>query len=214
MNLNKNATNVAQFFKSYNRRGKRRQVSLEECLFDLQEDLPKIFSAFKDGVKKYNQISSMISSQAKVRFEASLLNATIIESLQNNFPNNWKWGKYKRFILRLNEHIFLIKKLKANNKPMNVKTKHVNMISNQLSLPLFSEEVYQDDPILFFGYKVDKFGEVNSPQLVYIDEDKVKWVISENDIVSINDKARHIERKEVAKVYLKNKGVRRKASNE
>lgn len=43
----------------------------------------------------------------------------------------------------------------------------------------------------FFGYKKDKFGEICDPQLVYIDENKVKWTIIErdfktNNIVSIN----------------------------
>ena len=96
---------------SHKRWGKRRQVSKEECLFDLKKELPKFFLAFNRGVKKYNKITSMFRPESKVRFDATVLNTSIIESLQEVFPDKWKWGKYKRFILKLGNYIFLVKKI-------------------------------------------------------------------------------------------------------
>lgn len=199
---------------STTRSGKRRQVSKDECLLDLKKDLPKIFKAFNRGVKKFNKVSSMFNPDSKVRFDASVLNTSIVESLQSEFSDNWKWGKYKRFILRLNDYIFLVKKLNNNNMPMNIKTKHVNSISNQLSLPMFNSEVYQDDPILFFGYKVDRMGEIVSPQIVYIDENKVKWIVNESDVTSTETLFKPSTQNSSVKVSLKEQLVRRKASNE
>lgn len=207
-------TNIVTKMDSTNRSGKRRQVNQEECLLDLKKDLPKIFKAFNRGVKKFNKVSSMFNPESKVRFNASVLNTSIVESLQNEFSNYWKWGKYKRFILRLNDYIFLVKKLTNNNMPMNIKTKHVNSISNQLSLPLFNSEVYQDDPILFFGYKVDRMGEIVSPQIVYIDENKVKWIISENDIINTETLFKPVTKQKSVKVSIKEQLIRRKTSNE
>lgn len=207
-------TNIATKIDSTSRSGKRRQVSKDECLFDLKKELPRVFKAFNRGVKKYNKVSSMFNPESKVRFDASVLNTSIVESLQDEFSNNWKWGKYKRFILRLNDYIFLVKKLNQNNMPMNIKTKHVNTISNQLSLPMFNSDVYQDDPILFFGYKVDRMGEIISPQVVYIDENKVKWIVSENDVTVTQTLFKSVKKNETVKVSIKEHLVRRKASNE
>jgi hypothetical protein len=206
--------NIITKIDSTSRCGKRRQVSQDECLFDLKKDLPKIFKAFNKGVKKFNKVSTMFTPESKVRFDASVLNTSIVESLQNEFSNKWKWGKYKRFILRLNDYIFLVKKLNNNNMPMNIKTKHVNTISNQLSLPMFDNEVYQDEPILFFGYKTDRMGEIISPQIVYIDEDEVKWIISENDVTITETLFKPITQNKSVKVSIKEQLVRRKASNE
>jgi hypothetical protein len=206
--------NIITKIDSTSRCGKRRQVSQDECLFDLKKDLPKIFKAFNKGVKKFNKVSTMFTPESKVRFDASVLNTSIVESLQNEFSNKWKWGKYKRFILRLNDYIFLVKKLNNNNMPMNIKTKHVNTISNQLSLPMFDNEVYQDEPILFFGYKTDRMGEIISPQIVYIDEDEVKWIISENDVTITETLFKPIRQNKSVKVSIKEQLVRRKASNE
>jgi hypothetical protein len=207
-------SNITTKIDSANRCGKRRQVSKDECLLDLKRDLPKIFLAFNRGVKKYNKVSSMFNPESKVRFDASVLNTSIVESLQNEFSSNWKWGKYKRFVLRLGDYIFLVKKFNNNNKPMNIKTKHVNTISNQLSLTLFNNEVYQDDPILFFGYKVDRMGEIISPQIVYIDENQVQWIVSENDVTTVETLFNPILSNKSVKVSVKEQIIRRKASNE
>lgn len=207
-------TNIVTKTDSTSRCGKRRQVSKGECLHDLKKDLPKFFLAFNKGVKKYNLVSSMFNPESKVRFDASVLNTSIVESLQAEFSDYWKWGKYKRFVLKLGDYIFLVKKLNNNNKPMNIKTKHVNTISNQLSLSLFDSEVYQDDPILFFGYKVDRMGEIISPQIVYIDESDVKWIVSENDVTTIDANSKSIIPKKVVNVSVKEELRRKKASNE
>ncbi|MDT0644977.1 hypothetical protein RM553_19245 [Zunongwangia sp. F363] len=207
-------TNIATKIESASRRGKRRQVSREECLLDLKKDLPKFFMAFNKAVKKYNKVASMFNPNSKVRFDASVLNTSIVESLQEEFSDNWKWGKYKRFILKLGDYIFLVKKFNNRNKPMNIKTKHVNTISNQLSLSLFDNDVYQDDPILFFGYKIDRMGEIVSPQIVYIDEDQVKWIVSENDVTTVENLFESKKTTNSVKVSVKEELVRRKASNQ
>lgn len=206
--------NIVTNIETANRRGKRRQVSREECLLDLKKDLPKFFLAFNKAVKKYNKVASMFNPNSKVRFDASVLNTSIVESLQNEFSNNWKWGKYKRFILKLDEYMFLVKKFNNSNKPMNIKTKHVNTISNQLSLSLFDNDVYQDDPILFFGYKIDRMGEIFSPQIVYIDEDRVNWIVTENDVTAAETLFESNKSTKSVKVSVKEQLVRRKASNQ
>lgn len=85
-------TNIVTKIESTSRSGKRRQVYKDECLLDLKKDLPKIFKAFNKGVKKFNKVSSMFNPESKVRFDASVLNTSIVESLQVEFSNNWKWG--------------------------------------------------------------------------------------------------------------------------
>lgn len=213
-NTNITMANIATKIETANRRGKRRQISREECLLDLKKDLPKFFLAFNKAVKKYNKVASMFNPNSKVRFDASVLNTSIVESLQNEFSNNWKWGKYKRFILKLEEYMFLVKKFNNSNKPMNIKTKHVNTISNQLSLSLFDNDVYQDDPILFFGYKIDRMGEIFSPQIVYIDEDQVNWIVTENDVTAAETLFESNKSTKSVKVSVKEQLVRRKASNQ
>jgi hypothetical protein len=66
--------------------------------------------------------------------------------------------------------------------PMNIQTKSVSDISNQLSMSLFDENTYFAEPILFFGYKKNKFGQIFEPKLVYIDESNLKWAITENEL--------------------------------
>lgn len=207
-------TNINKKFEFPNRFGKRRQVTKDECLQDLKKELPKLFLAFNNGVKKYNTVASMFKHESKVRFNATVLNTAIIESLQNEFFENWKWGKYKRFILKVEDYIFLVKKMNSNNKPMNIKTQHVNTISNQLSLSLFDNEIYQDDPILFFGYKVDRMGEICSPQIVYIDESNVRWIVSENEVLSIERLTKSIVPNKSINISLKEELRSKKASNE
>lgn len=207
-------TKVNKKFEFPNRFGKRRQVTKDECLHDLKKELPKLFLAFNNAVKKYNMVASMFKHESKVRFNATVLNTAIIESLQNEFSENWKWGKYKRFILKVEDYIFLVKKMNSNNKPMNIKTQHVNTISNQLSLSLFDNEIYQDDPILFFGYKVDRMGEICSPQIVYIDESNVRWIVSENEVLSIERLTKSIVPNKSVNISLKEELRSKKASNE
>lgn len=207
--------NLEKKIETANRSGKRRQVSKEECLLDLKKELPKFFLAFNKGVKKYNTVTSMFNPQSKVRFDATVLNTALVESLQEEFSKKWKWGKYKRFVLKIGDYIFLVKKLTKNNLPMNIKTRHVNTISNQLSLSLFDNEIYQDDPILFFGYKTDRMGEIYSPQIVYIDENNVRWVVTENDVTITEELTKSIDRPiKTVQVKVKDELRSKKASNQ
>jgi hypothetical protein len=66
---------------------------------------------------------------------------------------------------------------------MNIKTINVQSILNQNQvLDLFSESDYNDEPILYFGYQKNRFGQFVNPQLIYIDEGDVNFSISENDL--------------------------------
>lgn len=162
---------------------KRRIISKKECLYDLESQLQTMFQAFSEAVKLFEQevILTPVVSRAK-NFEASLLNSKMMQCIQKYFPDNWTFGKYKRFILRVNGYNVLFKKLNGKDMPMNVKTFLSDVIANQLQYSLFNDSPEVADPIVFFGYRKDKFGNITSPKLVYIDENLVKWVIDNNDI--------------------------------
>jgi hypothetical protein len=66
---------------------------------------------------------------------------------------------------------------------MNVRTKIVETINYQMMGSLFEQTGYTEDPILYFGYKKDRLGNIYQPQLVYIDENQVRWAIEEKDVV-------------------------------
>jgi hypothetical protein len=66
---------------------------------------------------------------------------------------------------------------------MNIKTEHSDAIINQVQLDLFEESGDSSasaEPIVFFGYKKDRFGVIGEPKLVYIDENRIKWTIAED----------------------------------
>ena len=90
-----------------------------------------------------------------------------MQCIQKYFPVNWKFGKYKRFILRVNGYNVLFKKLNGKDMPMNVKTVLSDAIANQLQYSLFNDSPEVADPIVFFGYRKDKF-ETLHPQNLYI----------------------------------------------
>ncbi|PXZ44930.1 hypothetical protein DMB45_00330 [Sanguibacteroides justesenii] len=166
---------------------KRKVISKKECLHDLESQLQTMFKAFSEAVKLFEQeiIITPIASRAK-NFEASYLNSKMMQCIQKYFPANWKFGKYKRFILRINGYNVLFKKLNSKDMPMNVKTVLSDAIANQLQYSLFNDSPEVADPIVFFGYRKDKFGNIISPKLVYIDENHVKWVIDSADIEAQN----------------------------
>ncbi|MEH6680835.1 MAG: hypothetical protein V7724_09825 [Sediminicola sp.] len=169
--------------KSENPSYKRRLASLEGCQNDLKNELLLMFSAFYSALKNYQEEVVQTPFEARARgFEASLLNSKMIQSIQEHFPKNWKFGKYKRFTLRLNGYIILFKKFDKKGLPMNIKTKSVTAISQQLSIPLFDDTTFVAEPILFFGYSKDGYGRIINPKLVYIDEDQVKWEINRDNI--------------------------------
>lgn len=166
---------------------KRKLISKKECLHDLESELQTMFLAFSEATQLYEQeiVSTPPVSRAK-NFEASLLNSKMMQCIQKYFPVNWKFGKYKRFILRVNGYNVLFKKLNGKDMPMNVKTVLSDAIANQLQYSLFNDSPEVADPIVFFGYRKDKFGNITSPKLVYIDENHVKWVIDGADIEAQN----------------------------
>jgi hypothetical protein len=163
---------------------KRRLATSEECQVDLNEQLPVMFKAFTEAVRMYENEIIQTPPQSRARaFEASLLNSKMIQSIQVNFPVNWKFGKYKRFMLNLQGYTVLFKKLNGKNMPMNIKTSHATAISNQMQTSLFANERKSINPILIFGYKKDKLGSIFDPKLVYIDEEQVKWSLTENVVI-------------------------------
>lgn len=198
--------------KTNDRHNRRRLTTSTEVEFDLRKELPVLFKAFLEAYELYHKEVVLTPPMARVRaFEASLLNSKMLQSIQKHFPNNWRFGKYKRFTLRLNGYIILFKKLNNNNFPMNIKTKSVEAISQQLSLPLFDSLSYVEEPILFFGYKKNKVGQISEPKLVYIDEDKIKWIIADNKVIIDKSIQLSKERKEALPTLKKDKNSKKKA---
>jgi hypothetical protein len=160
---------------------KRRVISEEECKHDLQAELVKMFEAFGRAVAQYQKEVVLTPPISRARaFEASLLNSKMIQAIQESFPKNWKFGKYKRFLLRVQGYNVFFKKLNGKDMPMNIKTLHSTAIYNQLQTSLFDNYELSAEPILFFGYKKDKFGTIHDPKLVYVDEEAVKWTLTED----------------------------------
>lgn len=188
-----------------------------ECLFDLQEDtLEMLFGAFYKAVSLYEKEIIATPPNARGRgYEAAVLNTKIIQCVMEVFPDYSKFGKYKRFTMRLNGYIFFFKKLDNRNLPMNIKTNHTSLLENQQQRKLFDSSDDGSEPILYFGYNKNGLGEIINPKLVYIDEGKLQWQITENDIVS-NTNILSITGNEHAtnrKVTLRS-GVRKIASGE
>lgn len=162
---------------------RKRVINAKECEYDLRESLEKLFIVFWNAVRNYEKEILQTPFEARCRgFEASLLNSKLIQSVQSAFKDNWAFGKYKRFMLRINGYILLFKKLNSKDMPMNIPTRFSSSIQNQEQGHLF--DMYDDgtEPILFFGYNKSRFGEIINPKLVYIDENKVKWTILEHDV--------------------------------
>lgn len=162
---------------------RKRVINAKECEYDLRESLEKLFIVFWNAVRNYEKEILQTPFEARCRgFEASLLNSKLIQSVQSAFKDNWAFGKYKRFMLRINGYILLFKKLNGKDMPMNIPTRFSSSIQNQEQGHLF--DMYDDgtEPILFFGYNKSRFGEIINPKLVYIDENKVKWTILEHDV--------------------------------
>jgi hypothetical protein len=165
-------------------RPNRRLLATENgCRQDLEVELPILFKAFHEAHNAFEAEIKQTPLGSRPRgFEASLLNAKMIQAIQKWFPDNWKFGKHKRFILQVNGYTILFKKFDKRGRPMNIKTKSVEAISTQLMLPLFGNAVGIFEPILFFGYQKDNFGQIKNPKLTYIDENRVQWDITEDSI--------------------------------
>lgn len=163
---------------------KRKVISKKECLHDLKNELQTMFKAFSEAIELFEKEVVLTPPIARVKgFEASLLNSKMMQCIQKHFPNNWKFGKYRRFILRVKGYNVLFKKLNNKDMPMNVKTFLADAIANQRQLSLFNDSPEVADPIVFFGYRKDKFGNILDPKLVYIDDSQVTWMIDESDMI-------------------------------
>lgn len=161
----------------------RRMIrSQDECEHDLHEEIPLLFVAFSNAVKLYEQELAQTPPPYPRGFEAALMNAKIIQCIRKFFPDHSIYGKYKRFILRINGYNILFKKLNSKGLPMNVRTKFADSIDSQLTLDLFQDEADAQNSILFFGYKKNSFGEIEDVKLVCIDNGTVKWEITEESI--------------------------------
>lgn len=167
------------------RQGKRRETTLQEVKFDLKNDLVKLFYCFKSAVDMYNSKYAGVPPNELVRNYVSInFNQCLVSSAFKNFRNKCFFGKYKRFYFNIEGYTILFKKLNSKGRPMNVRTGNVNSINDQLTLDLFGDS-NTNNPILFFGYKVDKLGNFVEPQIIYIDEGVIKFCISENDIINL-----------------------------
>jgi len=201
---------------------KRRVATVDECKRDLATQLQQMFLAFYDALRMFDTEISQTPPESRARaFEASLLNSKMIQSIQKHFPTNWKFGKYKRFLLNLQGYTILFKKLNGKNKPMNVKTSLSTAIQNQHQVSLFEGAHISIEPILIFGYRKNIVGKIHDPKLVYIDENEVRWTITENSIendengiITINKPILPITTIEKAKPTLKPTAKEKKASND
>ena len=187
-----------------------------ECLFDLKDSSKMLFEAFYKAVSLYEEEIVLTPPNARCRgHEAVLLNSKIIQCVMEMFPDNSKFGRYKRFIVRLKGYIFFFKKLDNKNLPMNIKTIHSSLLENQQQGKLFDSSDDGAEPILYFGYNKNRFGEIINPKLVYIDEGKLKWQITEKDIEEDNKITTiNNEHTENRKTVVLRKDIRKIASGE
>lgn len=187
--------------------GKRRIInSSSECKHDMSKILPLLFQSHSEAVELYNTEIVQTPVEARNRcLEANLLNSKIMQCVQKHFPNDWILGKYKRFIVRKDGYLILFKKLDKKDMPMNIKTKSSIAIENQLQKSLFDDMGDVFEPVVFFGYRKDRFGNIHSPKLVYIDEGKVRFEITEKEIVNatINHAPISFHQSESASIQIK-----------
>ena len=169
-------------------RKRKRIISSQECQFDMKDALQHIFSAYHEAVKLYNLEIGMTNPQDRIRgLEASYFNSKLMQCLRSYFDTHLKRGKYGRMFLYENGYIVLFKKIGKNGKPMNIRTKLMDAIENQLMGNLFNAEEDGSSPMIFFGYSKSRLGEIVHPRILYIDENSVKWTIEENEITPINE---------------------------
>jgi hypothetical protein len=188
--------------------GKRRLASESECKVELKKELQLLFNVFYTALDKTNIVLSSFQPSHRSRtFEASVMQSSFAESLSNSFGEKAFYGRYKRLILRTNGYLILFKKLNGKGKPMNIKTINVQSILSQNQvLDLFSNSDYNDEPILYFGYQKNRFGQFVNPQLIYIDEGEINFSINEKDIENIISVSSNVEVNEIKEIVPKLKG--------
>jgi len=188
--------------------GKRRLASESECKVELKKELQLLFNVFYTALEKTNTVLSVFQPSHRSRtFEASVMQSSFAESLSNSFGDKAFYGRYKRLILRTNGYLILFKKLNGKGKPMNIKTINVQSILSQNQvLDLFSNSDYNDEPILYFGYQKNRFGQFVNPQLIYIDDGEVNFSIGEKDIENNISISAKVEVNEIKEIVPKLKG--------
>ena len=195
------------------KRKRKRIISANEFQMDMDSALLQLFTAFHKAVDLYNNDIRRFNQQDRVRsFEATFFNTYMMQSLRDFFGTDLKQGLYGRKYLYTNGYIILFKKLNKHNMPMNVKTKHIVKIENQQEGFLFSDEEDGIAPIVFFGYTKSRIGEIGHPKFVYIDEESVKWVLEENNVIQTQELPLFTSVKENQPVRPKVK-VKKKVSN-
>lgn len=169
---------------SRRKQGKRRLALEYVCKVELKKELQLLFNAFYDALDKANEVLlSFAPSHRSRTLEASIMQSSFAEALFGKFGDKAFFGKYKRLILRTNGYLILFKKLDGKGLPMNIKTVNVQSILSQNQvLDLFADSDYEDEPILYFGYQKNRFGQFVNPQLVYIDNSEINFTINEKDM--------------------------------
>ena len=178
LNSSANVDNLSE------KRKRKRVINSKECQYDMKGVLLLIFMAYHKAVKLYNDEISLTNPQDRTRgMEATYFNSKLMQCLREYFDTDLKRGKYGRMFLYENGYITLFKKLNKYGMPMNIRTKLVTSIENQLEGNLFNSDDDGSSPIIFFGYLKSKIGEMIHPRLVYIDEGCVKWTINEDEVL-------------------------------
>jgi hypothetical protein len=166
--------------------GKRMLADYENCKVELKEELNLLFKTFNSALASTR--SQMLNFNVQYRsrtLEASIMQSYFAEYLQENFGRKSFYGKYKRLVLRSSGYLILFKKLNGKGLPMNIRTINVQSILNQNQvLDLFAGTDYNDEPILYFGYQKNRFGEYVNAQLIYIDEGEIRFSITQSDMDS------------------------------
>jgi|LAHS01.1.fsa_nt_gb hypothetical protein len=164
---------------------RKRVINPKEIRFDLKDELPQFFTAFHKAVPLFHDEMCLTNPEDRARgYEATTFNSKLSQCLREEFGVSLRKAKYGRHLVYLKGYIVLFKKLDKHNRPMNVPTKNSESIGNQIQGNLFNCEDDGTAPIIFFGYSQNKFGEYTNPRFVYIDEDQVKWIINEQQVVS------------------------------
>lgn len=168
------------------RQGKRRLITIDELKIELKSEMRMLFSCFERAVDMYNNLylPTVVPGQIVRNFEATVFNQCLVSSAFYVFRNNCRFGKYKRFYIKVGNCNVQFKKLNNKGLPMNINTRNVEGIHNQLALDLFGDGQLEN-PILFFGYQKNKIGELVNPQIVYLDNGEIQFTLSKSDFENV-----------------------------
>lgn len=165
---------------------KRRIVGKEECIHDNWSFLIDCFKCITLAIDKYNNTLSGFAPEIRVRnFEAVLLMQLITKEFIGAFPEHCNFTRYRRFVVSINGYQFFPKKLNYKNMPMNIVTAFSSKLYNQVQGNLFNDDpAYEQamQPILYIGYRKDRFGSIGDLKVVYVDENKLQWTINKDDL--------------------------------